>query len=146
MKKLSQTLGAGFILLSMLILAACGGGSTSGTGGTTPGASGGAQLNIAFLPKAINNPYFDSAAAGGKEASTALSGTFKQVGPSDANAAQQVPFITTLTEQHVSAIVVSADDPNALAPSLKTAMQQGIKVVSYDSDVAKRIALGVRSL
>jgi rhamnose transport system substrate-binding protein len=138
-KKLSQTLGAGFILLSMLVLAACGGGGSApgATAGTTPGASsGGAPLNIAFLPKAINNPYFDSAAAGGKEASASLGGTFKQVGPSDSNAAEQVPFITTLTEQHVSAIVVSADDQNALAPSLKTAMQQGIKVVSYDSDVA----------
>ena len=33
-------------------------------------------------------------------------------------------------------IVVSANDPNALAPALKQAMSQGIKVVSYDSDVA----------
>ncbi len=141
MKKLSQTLTIGLIILSMFTLAACGGPTTGGSASssgtsTTGGSSSTAALNIAFLPKAINNPYFDSAASGGKEAATALSGTFKQVGPSDANAAQQVPFITTLTEQHVSAIVVSADDPNALAPSLKTAMQQGIKVVSYDSDVA----------
>ncbi len=47
----------------------------------------------------------------------------------------QVTFINNLTAQHVSAIVVSANDPTALAPALKQAMAQGIKVVSYDSDV-----------
>jgi rhamnose transport system substrate-binding protein len=36
----------------------------------------------------------------------------------------------------VSAIVVSADDPNAIAPALKQAMQKGIKVVGYDSSPA----------
>ena len=40
-----------------------------------------------------------------------------------------------MTAQHVGAIVVSANDPNALSPALKQAMQQGIKVISYDSDV-----------
>ncbi|HEY7358745.1 MAG TPA: rhamnose ABC transporter substrate-binding protein, partial [Ktedonobacterales bacterium] len=59
---------------------------------------------------------------------------FKQVGPSDANAAEQVPYIQTLTTQGVSAIVISADDANAVAPALKQAMAKGIKVVSYDSD------------
>jgi rhamnose transport system substrate-binding protein len=93
-------------------------------------------LTIAFLPKQINNPYFDTAASGGKEAATALNGQFQQVGPSSANAAAQVPFITTLTEQHVGAIVISGDDPNAVAPALKQAMSQGVKVVSYDADVA----------
>jgi len=47
----------------------------------------------------INNPYFDTAASGGKEAATALSGQFKQVGPSSANAVAQVPFITSLTQR-----------------------------------------------
>lgn len=93
-------------------------------------------LNIAFLPKAVNNPYFDVAATGGQEAATALSGTFKQVGPSDATGAAQVPFIQTLTQQKVSAIVVSADDPNAIAPALKQAIAAGIKVVGYDSSPA----------
>lgn len=110
-----------------LTLSACGGGGTTG---------GGTKLNIAFLPKQVNNPYFDVAASGGQEAATALSGDFKQVGPSEATGAAQIPFIQTLTQQNVSAIVVSADDPDAIAPALKQAMQKGIKVVGYDSSPA----------
>jgi rhamnose transport system substrate-binding protein len=111
-----------------LVMSACG---SSSTGGTSS-----AKLSIAFLPKQINNPYFDTAAAGGKKAASELGGTFQQVGPSTASAAAQVPYIQTLTQQHVSAIVISGDDPNAVAPALQTAMNQGIKVVSYDADVA----------
>src|SRR6202158_1051640 len=132
-KKLFQTLGPGFLVFVLLLLAACGG--TTGSGGSTP-TSTGSSLNIVFVPKQINNPYFDTAASGGQQAAKDLSGQFKQVGPSSANAAAQVPFITSLTQQHVGAIVISGDDPNAVAPSLKQAMAQGVKVVSYDADVA----------
>jgi rhamnose transport system substrate-binding protein len=104
-------------------------------GGVGP-AAGAAALRIVFLPKQVNNPYFDTAAEGGKEAAEALHGSFKQVGPSQATGAAQVPWVQTLTEQHVSAIVISADDPNAVAPALKRAIAQGIRVVSYDSDTA----------
>ena len=132
MKKLFQMLSLGLIVLSIFTLAACG--STSSTSGGTATPSS-ASLNIAFLPKQINNPYFTTAAAGGQLAATALGGKFQQVGPSDANAAEQIPFITSLTEQHASAIVISGDDPNAVAPALKQAIAQGVKVVSFDSDV-----------
>ena len=131
MKKLFQTLGPGFLVFVLLLLAACGSGGSGNGGGT-----GGSNLNIVFLPKAINNPYFDTAAQGGQQAASVLKGSFKQVGPSTASASQQVTEINTLTAQHVSAIVVSANDPNALAPALKQASSQGIKVVSFDSDVA----------
>ncbi len=133
MRKLFRTLIPGLMVLALLALTACGGGGSTGGGGT-PGASS-ASLNIAFLPKQVNNPYFTTAASGGQEAAKDLNGKFQQVGPSSANAAAQIPFITTLTEQHVSAIVISGDDPNAVAPALKQAMAQGIKVVSFDSDV-----------
>ena len=134
-KKLFQTLGPAFLVFVLLVLAGCGGSSSTGSGTTTSG--GGNKLNIVFLPKAINNPYFDTAANGGKQAAGDLNGSFNQVGPSTASAADQVTFINNLTAQHVSAIVVSADDPTALAPALKQAMAQGIKVVSYDSDVER---------
>lgn len=135
MKKLFHTLGPGFLVFVLLLLAACGGSPGNGGGSSTGGSSSGSNLNIVFLPKQINNLYFDTAAAGGQKAAKDLNGQFKQVGPSSANAAAQTPFITTLTEQHVGAIVISGDDPNAVAPSLKQAMAQGIKVVSYDADV-----------
>lgn len=127
MKHFARTIFGSAVILVTLILTACGGSS----GGTST-----AKLDVAFLPKAINNPYFDAAATGGKKAADELKGTFKQVGPSQANAADQVPFIQTLTQQQVSAIVVSANDPNALVPALKQAQSKGIKVVTYDSDVA----------
>jgi len=137
-KKLFSTLSFGLIDLTIFTLAACGGSGSSSSAGSTPSAtsSSSSSLTIAFLPKQINNPYFDTAASGGKEAATALGGQFQQVGPSSANAAAQVPFITTLTEQHTGAIVISGDDPNAVAPALKQAMSQGVKVVSFDADVA----------
>ena len=135
MKKLFQTLGSGLLLCMLLLLAACGSTSTTGNGGGGSTSNSSNKLNIVFLPKAINNPYFDTAATGGQQAAKELGGSFKQVGPSTASAADQVTWINNLTTQHVSAIVVSANDPNALAPALKQAMAQGIKVVSYDSDV-----------
>jgi rhamnose transport system substrate-binding protein len=102
-----------------------------------PSAGAQAALNVAFLPKQVNNPYFDVAAMGGKHAADELGGQFKQVGPSEATGAAQVPFIQDLTTQKVGAIAVSAADPDAIAPALKAARQAGIKVVGYDSSPAQ---------
>lgn len=102
----------------------------------SPATAGGESLNIVFLPKDVVNPYFGTAAAGAQAAADELGGQFQQVGPQESNAAEQVTFIQTLTQQQVDAIVVSANDTNALAPALQEAMGQGITVVTYDSDVA----------
>jgi rhamnose transport system substrate-binding protein len=128
---------AGIIVALAFGLVACGDDDDTSGGGDSTAGNGGSEEppNIAFLPKAINNPYFDVAAAGGEEAADALGGEFKQVGPSEASAPEQVPFINTLTQQQVDAIAVSANDPNALVPALKRAMQSGVKIITYDSDV-----------
>jgi rhamnose transport system substrate-binding protein len=60
----------------------------------------------------------------------------KVVGPSEAGASAQVPYIDTAITQHQNAILISANDPNALVPYLKKAMDQNIKVVTLDSDTA----------
>ena len=95
-----------------------------------------AALTVVVIPKQINNPYFDVAFKGAQKAATDLGGTVTQVGPSAADATQQVPFIQTATTQGVSAIVISADDATAVAPALQAAMAAGIKVVGYDSSPA----------
>ena len=93
-------------------------------------------LKIAFLPKQINNPYEVIADNGGLAAIKEMGGVGKAVGPSDAGASSQVSYINTLIAQKQDAIVIAANDPNALVPYLKRAMQGGTKVVTFDSDTA----------
>jgi rhamnose transport system substrate-binding protein len=132
-------------LTAALAIAACGStkndtssssGSSTSSGSANPNASIKKGLKIAFLPKQLNNPYFTISDKGGLDALKQLGESGKRVGPSDASASSQVSYINTLTSQRVNAIAISANDPNAVVPSLKKAMSQGIKVVTYDSDTA----------
>jgi rhamnose transport system substrate-binding protein len=144
--RLSRILMAVAALGAVLALAACGStkesstNSSSSSGSSTGTANASAEtkkgLKIAFLPKQINNPYFTISDKGGEEAVKSLGGSPKRVGPSDASASSQVSYINTLTSQKVDAIAISANDPNAVVPALKKAMNQGIKIVTYDSDTA----------
>jgi rhamnose transport system substrate-binding protein len=126
-------------------LAACGGTTKSSTDNSSSGASAQGSANpnaqvktglkIAFLPKAVNNPYFTTADTGGKKAVDAVGGQYKEVGTASAtDTAGQVSYVNTLTQQGQNAIVVSAQDPGALCTSLKQAMSAKISVVTYDSD------------
>lgn len=138
---------AGFaaITVAALALAACSGttknstdnsGSTaSATGAANPDASTKTGLNIAYLPKQVNNPYFTIADNGGKSILSTLGESYKEVGTSSAtDTAGQANYVNTLIQQQVNGIVVSAQDPNALCTNLKQAMKAGISVVTYDSD------------
>ncbi|MEV6027855.1 rhamnose ABC transporter substrate-binding protein [Streptomyces sp. NPDC052036] len=111
------------------------GGSTASAGKADPGAALKKGLTVGFLPKQVNNPYFTSADKGGEKALIELGSKSKEVGPSSAtDTAGQVSYVNTLTQQQVSAMAVSAQDPGALCTALKQAMSNGIKVVTYDSD------------
>jgi len=116
--------------------AASGDGGKSTAREADPNASVKEGLKIAFLPKEIDNPYEVLVDKGGKDAVKELKGDGKEVGPSDASASSQVSYINTLIQQKQDAIVIAANDPNAVAPALKDAMSKGIAVVTYDSDAA----------
>jgi len=105
-------------------------GASASAGGSASGA-----LSVTFIPKQINNPYFDAAKVGADKAAGELGGTDTQVGPSSATEAQS-SFIQDATTQGVSAIAISANDPNAVVPALQAAKAAGIKVVGYDSSPA----------
>jgi rhamnose transport system substrate-binding protein len=94
-------------------------------------------LKIAFIPKNINNPYNVIETGGSLAACKEMGIDGKVVGPSDASASSQVPYINTMITQRQNAIVLAANDPNALLPYLGRAKAQGIKIVTMDSDTAK---------
>lgn len=130
----------------MLVLAACGGSSPSPSAAESAAESmaesmaesvaPAADLNIVFIPKAVNNPYFDAAATGAQKAADELGGEFTQIGSQNAVPDEQIPYIQDATTQGYNAIVVSATGTDEVAPALQEAMNQGIKVVGYDSSPA----------
>ncbi|MFF1463187.1 rhamnose ABC transporter substrate-binding protein [Streptomyces sp. NPDC058330] len=114
-----------------------GGAKATGSAKADPDAPLKKGLKLAFLPKQINNPYEKILDEAGIAAAKEYGGTGKEVGPSDANASSQVSYINTLIQQRQDAILIAANDPNAVCGPLKQAMKKDIKVVAYDSDTAK---------
>ena len=93
---------------------------------------------IALVVKSLGNGFFDAAHQGALEAAKELKDVeIIYTGPAKATAEGQIEIINTLIAQNVKAIVISANDPDALVPAMKKAMARGIKVVSFDSAVRK---------
>lgn len=88
------------------------------------------------LPKFIGIPVFAQTNDGAKRAAKELGDSVVYNGPTTPSAQEQVTFINNAAQQGVNAIIVSANDANALAPALKKAAKQGIKTLAFDSDVA----------
>lgn len=95
------------------------------------------KTRIAMVVKSLGNGFFDAAHQGAKDAATEIGGVeIIYTGPTTPSAEGQIEIINSLISQKVDAIVISANDPNALMPITKKAMQRGIKVISFDSAVA----------
>ncbi|MGP4114138.1 rhamnose ABC transporter substrate-binding protein [Streptomyces sp. 4N509B] len=136
-------------LLSVVATTACGG-TTRDENGDDGGGNGGGSgnsdatadpdapieegLEVTFIPKQVNNPYFTVAHTGAQEAVDQFAGSFNEAGPSEASASSQVSYINTVTQQQADVIAIAANDPNAVCGALGTARQADIAVVSFDSD------------
>ncbi|SMP16365.1 rhamnose ABC transporter substrate-binding protein [Shimia sagamensis] len=96
------------------------------------------DMRIALVVKALGIGFFEAAAEGAEEAAKEIGGVeIIYTGPTDTTAEGQIEVINSLIAQKVDAIAVSANDTDALVPTLKKAMQRGITVVSWDSGVAE---------
>jgi rhamnose transport system substrate-binding protein len=105
----------------------------TGTGGGTNIKSG---LNVYFIPKDTQNPYEVLADKGGEKALQELGGKVTVSSGTQDTASAQIPSIQAAIQAHADAIVVAANDPSALCPSLNQAANAGIKIVSFDSDIS----------
>jgi rhamnose transport system substrate-binding protein len=118
-----KAIGAGAIAAGLLLSAGC--------------SKQPEKIRIAMVVKNLGNGFFDAAHAGANEAAAQLKDVeIIYTGPTTPSAEGQIEIINSLISQKVNAIVISANDPNALVPIAKKAMQRGIKVVSFDSGLA----------
>ncbi|MGL3807501.1 rhamnose ABC transporter substrate-binding protein [Paeniglutamicibacter sp. R2-26] len=139
-QRVSNTRRIGTFTASMAIaalaLTACAGGGTAEPGAT--GESGGAaktDATITFIPKQLNNPYTDVVLGGGKEGAQAAGfASSNVVGPLEASASSQVTFVNAETQAGTNAIVIAANDPDAVCSALGEARTAGAKIVAFDSD------------
>jgi len=95
------------------------------------------KVKIAMVVKSLGNGFFDAAHEGGNAAAKELGDVeLIYTGPTAPTAEAQIEVINSLIGQKVDALVISANDKDALVPIAKRAMQRGIKVISFDSGIA----------
>ena len=95
------------------------------------------NVRIAMLVKNLGNAYIEAEADGGLEAAKELGDVeFIYQGPTTATAEGQIEIMDSLIAQKVDAIAIQANDVDALVPICKRAMKSGIKVISFDSELA----------
>jgi len=90
---------------------------------------------IAMVVKNLGNPFFEAAHKGCDQAAKELGDECIFNGPSTPTAEGQIEIIDALIAQKVDAIAITTNDPDALVPVCKKAMDAGIKVVTWDSAV-----------
>jgi rhamnose transport system substrate-binding protein len=120
---------AAIALSGSLVLTACGGDE-----GDEGDPEGGGDVSITMLPKNLGNAYFDTSTAGAEKAADEVGASIEEVGPQEATADSQVQYINTAAQQGVNALIVSANDPEAICDALNEARDAGTSIVTFDSD------------
>lgn len=137
MKKFPRTIaGAATIGLAFLTLTACADADGGAGGGSAEAACLSEPATVGFVNKLDTDPYWGEAKNGAEDAKAELGGELIVTAPSKDTGDAQVEFINNLIAQDVDVIVIAGNNPDTVAPALKRAAEAGIRVMSYDSDVA----------
>ncbi|MBL8875882.1 MAG: substrate-binding domain-containing protein [Phycisphaerae bacterium] len=103
---------------------------------------------IAVIAKSQSNPVFQAARTGALDAGEELS---KKLGadvkvewrtPVNEDAQQQAQYVEQLASQGFDGIAISASDANVLTAAVNSAIDRGVVVITFDSDIpaSKRLA------
>lgn len=93
------------------------------------------DIMVVFIPKLTGNMFFESANVGAQEIAKQVGFECKYDGSPEAAVANQVQIINSAVNQGVDAISISSLTPDGLNQALQNALNKGIKVVTWDSDV-----------
>jgi len=88
---------------------------------------------FAIVPKSEGNSYFETIVSGFSAVVGSRGGTPVVRAPTQATAEEQITIINNLISDKVDLIAIATNSKSATAPALQKAMEQGIKVLSFDS-------------
>jgi rhamnose transport system substrate-binding protein len=95
----------------------------------------GQPITVVDVPKLVGIGYFNATSKGIAEAATELGNmTVTTDGPTEANIDDQITILDNYITQGVDGILFAANDPVAIAPVLRKALEAGINVVGYDAN------------
>ncbi len=95
----------------------------------------GMDIVVVDVPKLIGIGYFGATTLGQQQAAEELGNVSVSTdGPTDANIDDQIQVIDSYITQGVNGILFAANDPVAIAPVLRRALEAGIYVVGYDAN------------
>ena len=94
------------------------------------------SIKVAMVPKLVGLSVFKANESGATQEAKTLNIDFLYTGPVTASAQGQVDVFNSLIARRFNVITTTSNNPTQLAPALRRAMKQGIKVVAYDSDVS----------
>src|ERR671910_1537249 len=132
-QKRRTTALAALALTATFAFTGCGG-DDDGDSGSDSGSEGGGELSMTMLPKNLGNPYFDTSTQGAEAAAEELGASIEEVGPETASPDAQVSYINTVAQQGQDALILSANDPEALCDAIDEARSADVKVVTFDAD------------
>jgi rhamnose transport system substrate-binding protein len=110
------------------------GGCSKKSGSEGSSAGGDKKIKVAFVPKLQGIPYFEAMNTGGQQAAKDLGIQWIYKGATTADPGAQTEIVKSLIQQRVDVLVVAPNDPDSLAPILQDAKNQGIHVMTSDTD------------
>jgi simple sugar transport system substrate-binding protein len=113
-------------LVILSLLAACSPAAPVTTGQDEP-------YEIAVVVKITGIPWFNVVETGVQRAAKELNVNAYQVGPAQADPAQQVKIVEDLVAKGVDAIAVVPNDAKSLEPVFKKAKEKGIVIITHES-------------
>lgn len=116
---------AGLIVFMLLPFAVFAGGQKESAGSD--------EYEIVTVVKITGIPWFNRLEEGVVAAGEDLGVNAYQIGPSDADPAQQVKMVEDLISKGVDAICITPNDATALEPVFKKARDKGILVLTHES-------------
>lgn len=94
----------------------------------------GETIVLSDVPKLVGIGYFSATTAGMQEAAEELGNVEVTTdAPTEANIDDQISFIENDLAEGVNGILFAANDPVAISPVLRRALESGIHVVGYDA-------------